>query len=287
MTRTIWHIPLLAVALALAVTSCASPAAPDAAPSRTAASPTPSPPPPPSADPVVREVPLSQWERMTATGMWRKGCPATREGLRRVEINHHDFDGQIQRGVLVVASDTADSVVRIFTGLFEAEFPIRSMKPVEEFGGDNKASLAADNTAAYNCRRPNQINAPVTASPHANGRAVDINPVENPWIDLRCKCWFPRPEHKERTPAAGKILENDAVWQLFADEGWVWQNIKVPDYMHFDTGYPSKPYVRGQNPSPAPSIQYQEPSDLPPDPKPSSKPSPPVSAGTSTPAPPS
>ena len=44
--------------------------------------------------------------------------------------------------------------------------------------------------------------------------------------------------------AAGKILRKDPVWQLFDDEGWIWQNIDVPDYMHFDTGYPSKPLQR-------------------------------------------
>ncbi|MFP8963239.1 M15 family metallopeptidase [Streptomyces nanhaiensis] len=211
--------------------------------------------PAPSADPVVREVPQAQWEEMVTAGMVRKGCPVTdRAQLRRVEINHHGFDGEIHRGVLVVNADTADSVVRIFTRLFDAEFPIRSMKPLEEFGGDNNASLRADNTAAYNCRRPDQINAPVTASPHANGRAVDINPLENPWKDLRCTCWSPSGEHSARTEGKGKILKGGLVWQAFLDEGWVWQNIRVPDYMHFDTGYPSEPYAgpgrREQSPLP-------------------------------------
>ncbi|MFF8442403.1 M15 family metallopeptidase [Streptomyces californicus] len=282
MTRTTRRKTLPALLVLLTIASCASPSAPEAAPSRPETT-RPAPPPDPEADPVVSEVPAAQWNKMVETGMWREGCPATRESLRRVEINHYDFDGEIQRGTLVVADDTADSIVRIFTALFDAEFPLRSMKPVEEFGGDNKASLAADNTAAYNCRRPNQINAPVKASPHANGRAVDINPVENPWIDLRCKCWFPGPEHKERTPGPGKVLQGDPVWQLFADEGWVWQNIKVPDYMHFDTGYPSAPYVQGQTPAPAPSILYEEPSDLPRDPSPSV--APPAKPGTSSPAP--
>ncbi|MFI8386734.1 M15 family metallopeptidase [Streptomyces sp. NPDC085540] len=117
------------------------------------------------------------------------------------------------------------------------------MKPVEEFGGDNKASMGADNTAAYNCRRPEQINAPPKESPHANGHAVDINPMENPWQDLRCKCWPPSAEFSDRTPGKGKILEGAFVWQLFTAEGWVWQNIKVPDSMHYDTGYPSASYA--------------------------------------------
>ncbi|MFD6335563.1 M15 family metallopeptidase [Streptomyces niveus] len=195
----------------------------------------------------------AQWQRMVETSMWREGCPATRESLRRLEINYFDFDGEIQRGVLVVNADIAENVSRIFTRLFHERFPIYRMQPVEAYEGDNKASLEDNNTAAYNCRRPNQINAPLKESPHANGRAIDINPLQNPWIDLRCKCWSPSDQNAERTPGKGVILEGGLVWQTFIDEGWVWQNIKVPDYMHFDTGYPSIP-VTGNKPSPTASV---------------------------------
>ncbi|MFJ4687023.1 M15 family metallopeptidase [Streptomyces sp. NPDC088789] len=203
----------------------------------------PTPPPTPSADAVVRTVPDEQWREMRKAGMVRAGCPVTSpDQLRRVEINHFDFEGKIQRGELVVNADTAESFVRIFTALFDAEFPIRRMKPLEAYDGDSTASLAADNTAAFNCRRADQINAPAMESPHANGRSVDINPLENPWQDLRCKCWQPTAENSGRTEGKGKILEGGLVWRTFIDEGWIWQNIDVPDYMHFDTGYPSKPY---------------------------------------------
>ncbi|WP_258534985.1 M15 family metallopeptidase [Streptomyces sp. PT12] len=160
-----------------------------------------------------------------------------------MEINHIDFDGEVSRGVLVVNADVADSVVRIFTRLFDERFPIRRMRPVEEYEGDNNASMADDNTAAYNCRRPDQINAPQAESPHANGRAIDINPRENPWRDPRCACWSPGPEFAERDEGRGRILEGGLVWRAFTEEGWIWQNIDVPDYMHFDTGYPSGPFT--------------------------------------------
>lgn len=194
------------------------------------------------ADPVITKVTDPQWARMKAVGMWRPGCPATQEDLRRVEVAHYRFDGSVTRGVLVVNRDVADAVADIFTELFVAEFPIRRMRPVEAYQGDANASLADDNTSAYNCRRPDQINAPPLLSPHANGRAIDINPRENPWMDLRCDCWFPSDRFAARTKGPGKILQGGLVWQLFKERDWVWQNIKVPDYMHFDTGYPSSPY---------------------------------------------
>ncbi|GAB3029831.1 hypothetical protein GCM10011376_13880 [Nocardioides flavus (ex Wang et al. 2016)] len=194
------------------------------------------------ADTVVTKIPHSQWRRIVAAGMSRRGCPLTRRDLRRVEVNHHRFDGTVGRGTLVVHRDVARSVADIFTRLYEAEFPIRKMRPVESYGGDANASLADDNTSAYNCRRADQINAPAMKSPHANGRAIDINPRENPWRDLRCNCWFPTAETAPREPGQGVILKGGLVWRLFTRRGWVWQNIDVPDYMHFDTGYPSGPY---------------------------------------------
>lgn len=194
---------------------------------------------------VIREVPRAQWDAMKRAGMVRPGCPVTRRAqLRRVNLDYRAFNGDLRRGHLIVRSDVADSVARIFTKLLEANFPIRRMVGVEKYGGDVHASLRADNTSAFNCRRPDQINAPALKSPHANGRAVDINPRENPWRDLRCKCWVPGSRNATRTEGPGKILRRGITWQAFADEGWIWQNIKVPDYMHFDTGYPSRRYRR-------------------------------------------
>lgn len=197
----------------------------------------------PSASAVIRPVSQRQWQRMSSAGMVRPECPITsREMLRVVAVNHIGFDGKVRRGRLVVNADVADSVARIFTTLYERRFPIRTMVPVERFGGDTNRSLRADNTSAFNCRRADQINAPFAESPHANGRAVDINPLENPWKDLRCKCWLPDPRFKERKEGPGVILRRGLVWRTFRQEGWIWQNIPVADYMHFDTGYPSRKF---------------------------------------------
>ncbi|MDP3968482.1 MAG: M15 family metallopeptidase [Nocardioides sp.] len=228
-------------------TETPTPSAPSASPS---AEPTPSAEPESSAEPEpttanarIRPVPRAQWRRMVAAGMVYDACPVrSRDVLRRVVVNHHKYDGTVARGVLVVNADVARSVARIMTRLFDAEFPIRRMEPVEAYDGDTLRSLQADNTSAFNCRRPDQINAPPTASPHANGRAIDINPRRNPWMDLRCECWSPSARFADRTPGPGKVLEGGVVWKAFIDEGWVWQNIDVPDYMHFDTGYPSRPF---------------------------------------------
>ena len=202
---------------------------------------------PSGPDAEIRKVSRRQWDAMVDAGMVRLECPIQQpSALRVVEVNHFDFNGEVKRGRLVVNADVAKSVAKIFSELYDEQFPIRRMKPVEAFDGDTNRSLAADNTSAFNCRRADQINAPFGASPHANGRAVDINPRENPWRDLRCDCWFPSPQFRARDPRPGKITKGGSVWRAFRAEGWIWQNIDVPDYMHFDTGYPSRPFRAAQ-----------------------------------------
>ncbi len=213
-------------------------------PDPTSASPSPSPSTPSTADARIVPVGVEQWARIKAAGMARRGCPAGRTDLRRVEVNHWGFDGEVHRGVLVVRADVAPSVARIFTELFDAKFPIRRMKPLEEYGGDNEKSMADDNTAAYNCRSAAQQNAPPTTSPHANGRAIDVNPFENPWQDPRCApCWSPSAKYGTVRTGKGVIVKGGVVWTAFTREGWIWQDIDVKDYMHFDTGYPSRPFT--------------------------------------------
>ena len=46
-------------------------------------------------------------------------------------------------------------------------------------GGDDDALMAADMTSAFNCRT---VSGTTTWSTHAYGTAVDINPVENPYV---------------------------------------------------------------------------------------------------------
>ena len=194
-----------------------------------------------TADAVITGIPESQWRRIVAMGAWHAGCPVARAGLRRVEVGYHGFDGQVHRGVLVVNVDVATSVAAIFTRLFDRGFPIHRMRPIEDYAGDDAASMAADNTSAFNCRRASQANAPSTASPHANGRAVDVNPYENPWIDPRCSCFQPSSRFGTHRSGTGVIVEGGTAWTVFTRAGWTWQDNATTDFQHFDTGYPSRP----------------------------------------------
>jgi hypothetical protein len=196
--------------------------------------------PPDSADAVISKIGDRQWSRIEGTGTWRPGCPVGREDLRRLDVNFVDFEGNVRRGDLIANRDTVDDLAAIFTELFDAGFPIEDMHSVEKDDGDVRTSLEANNTSAFNCRRPDQINAPVLDSPHANGRAVDINPYQNPWTDPRCDCWVPSADFASNRVGPGVIDEGSLPWRLFTERDWIWQDIKVPDFMHFDTGFPSR-----------------------------------------------
>ncbi len=198
----------------------------------------------PPARAVILPVPADQWDRIVAVGAWRAGCPVGRDGLRRVEVGYVGFDGRPHRGALVVNADVAASVARIFTALYDARFPIHRMIPIEAYGGDDNVSMAADDTSAYNCRTAAQANAPSVKSPHANGRAIDVNPYENPWVDVRCHCFSPDAYFGTHRSGQGVIVKGGVAWRIFTAEGWIWQDIATPDFMHFDTGYPSHPLAR-------------------------------------------
>jgi L,D-peptidoglycan transpeptidase YkuD (ErfK/YbiS/YcfS/YnhG family) len=165
--------------------------------------------------------------------------------LRQVLVNFKGFDGAVHRGALVVRADVAPSTARIFTRLFEIKFPIHRMSPIEAYHGDDNASMAADNTSAFNCRSSSQSNAPIRSSPHANGRAIDVNPYENPWIDPRCHCFRPDAkfgDHSMKSRSGpGVITKGSGAWRIFIAEGWIWQDNATLDYQHFDTGFPSRP----------------------------------------------
>ena len=100
--------------------------------------------------------------------------------LRLVALRYWGFDRRAHMGRLVVHRDVARTIVDVFRRLYEVSYPIRQMRLVDYYGADDRTSMAHDNTSAFNCRwRAGQ---PGVWSQHAYGRAIDVNPVENPYV---------------------------------------------------------------------------------------------------------
>ncbi|MET7425200.1 M15 family metallopeptidase [Dactylosporangium sp. NPDC005555] len=182
---------------------------------------------------TVEVLPAEARQRMTGVS-WRQGCPVGLDDLRLLRLSYVGFDGAEHTGELVVHRAVADPVVRIFGRLYEARFPIRGMQTIEAYGGSDDASMAADNTSAFNCR-----NVPNTKhwSNHAYGRAIDINTVENPYLPGRQIMPPAGKDYLDRGDVRpGMIVAGDVVVTAFKAEGFTWGGSwrSGVDYQHFE-----------------------------------------------------
>jgi hypothetical protein len=163
---------------------------------------------------------------------WRAGCPVPLADLRYLTVTYRGFDGADHTGELVVAGSVADDVVAIFRQLYQDGYPIASMRLVDDFGGDDDASMAANNTAAFNCR-------PVTGgrgfSEHSYGTAIDVNPVQNPFLSGSTVLPAAGRPYAHRPDDPGVIHDGDEVVTIFAAHGFSWGGDWTGpiDYQHF------------------------------------------------------
>ena len=163
----------------------------------------------------------------------RAGCPVPVADLRLLSVTHLGFDGRPRQGELVVRAAVAPAVVEVFRRLYDARFPVQRMVTVDRYGGDDDASMAANNTSAYNCRTTTGGSG---WSEHAYGTALDINPVQNPYVQGS----FVAPEagraYLDRSNVrTGMVTAGDVVVRAFAAAGWEWGGDfrTLKDYQHF------------------------------------------------------
>jgi poly-gamma-glutamate synthesis protein (capsule biosynthesis protein) len=135
---------------------------------------------------------------------------------------------------MVVATSVAPEVVSVFRTLFEGKFPIRRMELVDAFEGDDGRSMAADNTSAFNCR--SVTGNPGVWSEHSYGTAIDLNPLENPYVvggHVEPPAGTRFTDRSLQSP--GMIHGGDVVDRAFAAIGWSWGGrwSSPRDYQHF------------------------------------------------------
>jgi hypothetical protein len=166
---------------------------------------------------------------------WHRGCPVAPAQLRRVTVPYWGFDGAPHTGALVVNAAVAGRVAAIFERLYRSRFPIRRIVPIAAYGGSDDRSMAADNTSAFNCRYA-VASGPKRWSVHAYGQAIDVNPVENPYL-VGGKVLPPAGRrYVERTIARpGMAVSGGVLVNAFAAAGWHWGGrwTASPDWQHF------------------------------------------------------
>jgi hypothetical protein len=170
--------------------------------------------------------------RMTGSS-WHAGCPVAIRDLRLLRLDHWGFDGTVHRGRLVVHRRVAHPVLRVFRTLFYARFPIRRMRLIDAYGASDDRSMDANNTSAFNCRF---VAGTTRWSMHAYGKAIDINPVQNPYVSGNHVSPDAGERYVDRSlDAKGMIHAGDRVVRAFAAEGWGWGGswVSPKDYQHF------------------------------------------------------
>jgi D-alanyl-D-alanine carboxypeptidase len=168
---------------------------------------------------------------------WRPGCPVAPSSLRRLRLGYWGFDGKPHAGTLVVNASAVGDLTVVFRRLYRARFPIRRMRPIDAYGGNDERSLAADNTAAFNCRYAVGPG-PRRWSAHAYGIAIDVDPVENPYLESgqvhprAGKAYLDRSNVRPGMAVRGGLLVS-----AFTSVGWQWGGrwTGTPDYQHFSS----------------------------------------------------
>ena len=171
-------------------------------------------------------------DRITPTS-WRPGCPVPRRRLRLIRTLHVSFRGRAETGRLIVHATEVDEVKAVLRRLYNQRFPIRRMNLIDRYGGSDRRSMDADNTSAFNCRF---VAGTTRWSEHAYGRAMDINPIENPYVNgTHVSPEAGRPYADRSRRAKGMIHRGDVVYRAFRRRGWEWGGDWQPikDYQHF------------------------------------------------------
>jgi hypothetical protein len=188
----------------------------------------------------IRTLTPAQRAAVTNAGFYHRGCPLALSQLRVLTVRHWGFDGRAHTGQLIVNAKYARALKTVFAKLYALRFPIRHMKISDTYGGP--VPKDGDVTASFECRQA--AASPCTGlgnkrtgswSNHAYGLAVDLNPVENPYVGCG----------QTRDPTAVSYMNRSrvrpgmvtsAVVRAFASIGWGWGGAwsgSTKDYMHF------------------------------------------------------
>jgi hypothetical protein len=182
-------------------------------------------------------IPDDVWQRMQGKSWHAKiKCPA-RDALSLVRVPYLDFTGKQQMGQLVVARSAAREIITVFDEIYKSgKFQFASIKLIDDFDGDDQRSMNANNTSAFNCRT---IAGSAAMSEHSHGLAIDINPIQNPYVNRSRTSPAAGVKFdtvvKRQAKSDGLIKAGDVVTTAFARLGWKWGGewAQLKDYQHF------------------------------------------------------
>lgn len=179
------------------------------------------------------EIDDATFERID-TRSYGRGCTTPRDDLRLLHLLHRNFAGQTQIGEMICHKAIAADLLAIFRELYDAGYPIEKVLLIDEYGADDQRSMADNNTSCFNYRTKPGMK---QLSLHASGRAVDINPLYNPYVKGS------RIEPAEGAAYADRgrrckyyIKSGDVCHRAFTRRGFAWGGgwRSAQDYQHFE-----------------------------------------------------
>jgi hypothetical protein len=182
---------------------------------------------------TIAPIPAAMQTRMIGRS-WHRGCPVALGDLRLVTAGYWGFDGRPHTGQVIVNKAYAGAIASVLRRLYAARFPIRRLRPVDDYGGDDFRSIEADNTSAFNCRA---ATGSTHWSQHAYGAAIDVNPIENPYVSgSQTSHAASRPYLDRSRIRPGMAYPGGVLLAAFRSIGWGWGGDwagSVRDYQHF------------------------------------------------------
>jgi poly-gamma-glutamate synthesis protein (capsule biosynthesis protein) len=180
---------------------------------------------------AVKPLDAGDRERMSGVAHHR-GCPVALSDLRLVRATHWTFGGRERQGRLVVHCREAHEIRDVLKRLHESRFPIARMHPIERYGGSDRRSMRRNNTSGYNCRR---VAGSASWSEHAHGRAVDVNPVQNPYVTWDGVSPRKGRSYLDRSDKRRGMVNESVVRAFRRLAGWRWGGdwSGAKDYQHF------------------------------------------------------
>jgi hypothetical protein len=196
----------------------------------------------PSFQSSIEPLPRPVQTQLRTSGSWHRGCPVPMSGLRLLTVSHRDFRGRTQTGQLVVNRAAAAPLRRVFRRLYALHFPIRHMQLDDAYGARRDRPRDGDVSGSFECRQA--VPSPCTGgrgtgswSMHAFGLAVDINPVENPYVGCGQSRDRAGRRFRDRSVHRRGMVTRRAIG-AFASIGWGWGGAwsgNTKDYMHFSS----------------------------------------------------
>ena len=183
-------------------------------------------------------IPDSVFQRMQGRS-WPEGCTIRRADLRYLRLSHYDAEKRQHVGEMVCNKAIADDLIEIFKELYRQKYPIQRIRLIDDYDASDERSMRDNNSSCFCYRR---ISGTTKLSKHAQGMAVDINTLYNPYVRTGKngrRIVEPATATKyvdRRKSFPYKIVKGDLLHRLFLQHGFKWGGSwrTMKDWQHFE-----------------------------------------------------